>query len=331
MKEYKIDIIRNKAVRCLTDRDVRHEEACLLIDHLITADMCGRASHGLGERLEMLLRQAEEGRGRASFDIVSDKGAVIAVDGNNGFGYSQAQKSVELLIERVTSNKMCAVALSNTGHTGRLGHYVSRGAEADVVTMAFSHCTPLMAPYGGSKPLLGTNPMAFGFPRSNNEPVIVDLGCATITFGELKRYRSSGEPLPPDSALGPEGKPTRNPEEAVKGCLLPFGGARGGALAVAVQILAGALTGSPSVPPAGKGYGLLLIGLSKDSFTSEENYEKELESFIDQYEDLPTCEKDEVRLPGMGSSESYRRTAAKNTMAVTPTVAQIIGLGKEDK
>ncbi len=325
--EYDINTVRERSANLLMYHNVAKEDALILVDHLITADLHGKASHGLGTRFEMLLRQAKDGRGNAPFEVVRDTKTTVAIDGHDGFGYLQAQKCVDILLDRMSGQVMCAVALSNTGHTGRLGHYVSQGARAGVITMAFSHCTPLMAPYGGTSPLLGTNPLAFGFPRPHHNPVVVDFGCAEMTLGEVERYRKAGKNLPHGCALGPEGEMVNKPEKAMEGCLLPFGGRRGGALAVAVQILAGALTGSPAVPPKGKGYGLLLIGLQKNCFCSEQDYDREIKSFIEQYLQVNPRAGKEIRLPGDNSANKYSKALEKGIMYVPPHIADIIGLG----
>ena len=322
MVSFQIDTIRTKAEAGLVCRGVESDMAAELVDHMLTADLRGRSTHGLATRYRQTAKQAEAGRGQRSMEVAWDTGSLVKVNGNNGFGYYQGSRCVSMLTARVAKHGLCSVALRNTGHTGMLGYYADHAAREGVVTMAFSHCCPLMAPYGGSQALLGTNPLAIGMPADPN-PVLVDLGTAAATFGQCRQYTQENKRLPEGVALDGAGKPTTDPGKAQQGCLLPFDGARGGALAVAVQLLAGAFTGSPAVPPRGEGYGLLLIGFSKGVFAGESAYEDAVETFVEQYRNIPAREGYEVRLPG---SRGYAHERKLRTQGIMPIPEDLAGM-----
>jgi len=162
MPRMSLEELRRRAVACLRRAGVGRRVAGIVVDHMLAADLVGRSSHGLAVRLPQVLRKAREGAGRRRPRVVRDGGHWVVVDGRDGFGYLAGHFATELLIERARAHGVASVALRNTSHTGMLGYYAHMAARAGVVAMAFGDCSPLMAPAGGSRPLLGTNPIAFG-------------------------------------------------------------------------------------------------------------------------------------------------------------------------
>jgi L-2-hydroxycarboxylate dehydrogenase (NAD+) len=297
MAEMSAPDLKERAVARLLAAGVRPEDAESVVDHMITADLWGRRSHGLSVRFGYVLRQVRDGAGAARPEISSDEGHRVRVDGHNGLGYAAARFCTEVLIERAKEHGLAAVALMNARHTGMIGYYTDMAARAGIVAMAFANCCPLMAPHGGTRRLLGTNPISFGFP-ADPRPVLVDMATSAISMGDVIERISTGEELAEGCALDEEGRPTRDPAAARAGALLPFGGHRGGALAVAVQLLAGAFTGSTPIPPPGKDYGLLLLGFSRGVFAGDANYDAAVNEFAAQYAAVPSRGDYEVRLPG---------------------------------
>jgi L-2-hydroxycarboxylate dehydrogenase (NAD+) len=275
-------------------------------------------------RFEYALHQAEAGAGRTAPELVLDRGHLAVVSGHNGFGYLAGHFATRLLIERAREHAIAAVALKAARHTGMLGYYVDMAARAGVVAMAFGHCCPLMAPAGGSRRLLGTNPVAFGFP-AEPDPIVVDMATSAISYGDVLERQRAGELLPADCALDSEGNPTRDPAAALEGALLPFGGHRGGALAVAIQLLAGALAGAAPVPPAGQDYGLLLVGFSRGAFAGADSYDAAVRAFTEAYLSVPPLPGQEVRLPGARRYRNWRERSA-GCIAISDKLAVILGL-----
>ena len=326
MPEVEVSLLRERAVERLRRAGVADEAAGIVVDHMLTADLWGRSSHGLSLRFGAVLRLAEDGAGETPPQIVSDCGHLLSVSGRNGFGYLAGHFCTQLLIERTAQHKLATVALKEARHTGMLGYYVNMAARAGVVAMAFGDCCPLMAPAGGSRALLGTNPLAFGFP-ADPDPIVVDMGTSAVTYGDLMTAKRAGERIPPDCAIDAEGNPTRDPTAAMDGALLALGGHKGGALAVAVQLLAGALTGAPAVPPRGRDHGLLLVGLSRGAFAGESGYDEAVQEFTEQYLAVPPRPGHEVRLPGSRRHENARRKA-QGSLEISDALAETLGLAE---
>lgn len=315
--------IRRTATRRLVAEGVIERHAHIVVDHLVTADLWGRSSHGMSVRFEGILARAKKGVGRADPVVAIDRGTVLTVDGRDGFGQVGGRVCADLLTERLAKRPLVAVALRNARHTGMLGYYVDRCARAGFVAIACTHCRPLMAPFGGKHALLGTNPIAFGLPAQPH-PIVVDLGTAAVSFGHVMQCAAQGSDLPPGVALDRDGRETTDAAAARDGCLLPFGGHRGGALALAIQCLAGVLTGAGVFPDADQNYGLLLVGMHRGAFTSGDEYDKAMERFVDGYLAAEPREGCEVRIPGWGHRQ--HDPTGEQTVEVTPELAISLGL-----
>ncbi|MCX7591539.1 MAG: Ldh family oxidoreductase, partial [Kiritimatiellae bacterium] len=257
-------------------------------------------------------------------EVLKDTGPCVLVEGHHSLGYAAGRFCAQLLVERTILHGVACVGLRNTRHTGMLGYYTDMAARAGSVTFAFANCYPLVAPYGGTHALLGTNPISLAFP-AKPDPILVDMATSAISLGEVLAREEAGEKLPVGVALDAEGRPTTDPAMARTGCLLPFGGHKGGALIVAVQLLAGLLAGSPAIPPFGKGYGLLLVGLKKDLFRPAEDYDEALAEFIARYHSVPSLPGHRVRLPG-ALRYSTLRSRSENFLEISESLAEMLDL-----
>lgn len=330
MPQVNIEELRTRAVGKLEDAGVDSETAGMLVDHMLTADLWGRHSHGLSVRLHTMLKQARVVTEEDRIEVVEDGGHRVVVEGHDGFGYVAGRECTEILIERARELGLACVGLRNTRHTGMIGYYMDMAVQAGIVAMGFANCNALMAPWGGTERLLGTNPVAFGFP-AQPDPIIVDMATSAVAFGEVIERERRGEDLPEGCALDEHGAPTRDPSEARTGAVLPFGEHRGGALAVAVQLLSGVLTGSPPIPRGGKGYGLLLVGLERGVFAGPEGYDAAVERFVEAYLDVPEREGMDVRLPGSRRYANRRACEESGTVEVSAEIAEMLALSGQSR
>jgi LDH2 family malate/lactate/ureidoglycolate dehydrogenase len=169
--------------------------------------------------------------------------AVVHVDGRFGFAPLALETGGEPLVARAREQGIAALCLNNIYHIAALWPEVERIAEQGLVAFAFTASLPYMAPAGGTRPLFGTNPMAFAWPRRDHPPLVFDQASSVTARGEIQLRLRDGEPIPRGWAIGPDGKATTDPEVALKGAQLPFGGHKGAAIALMVELLAGALVG----------------------------------------------------------------------------------------
>ena len=236
-----------------------HRMAEATARHLVRAEMQGLPTHGLS-RVPFYCGMLRRGRadGAAEPVMVAERAGACLIDNRDALPYVSAQWAVEEVIQRARRNGIAFAGIRNSGHVGVLGIHVEQIAHAGMVGFGFTNSPAAIPPWGGKKPLFGTNPVAAAFPRAGKAPIIVDLALTTVVRGRIMMAMKRGERIPEGWALDRNGKPTTDPKEAVEhGSLFPIGGAKGAMLALAFELICAALTGAA-------------IGPEADSFFSEE-------------------------------------------------------------
>lgn len=169
--------------------------------------------------------------------------AVVKVDAANGFSSLPLDIGTAALAEKAREQGIAALAITNSHHFAALWPEAERLADQGLVAFAFVTAKSYVAPSGGIKPLYGTNPMAFAWPREGKLPIVFDQASSASARGEIMIHERDGKPIPDGWAIDSQGRPTNNPTEALAGAQLPFGGYKGGSIALMVELLAGALIG----------------------------------------------------------------------------------------
>ena len=212
---------------------------------LVLADLRGIESHGVS-RLPLYAMRLEKNlvNWNPNIRILEDNGSMIVLDGDHGLGTVVADRAMDICLERAKIHGLAAVTVRNTNHFGITGYYVMKAIDHNMVGFATTNTTPCMAPLGGRKPLLGTNPIAVGIPAGKEYPIVLDMATSIVPHGKLEVAARKGEKIPLGWALDAEGRPTDDPEEAMKGTILPIAGPKGYGLAVLVEVLSGVLAGA---------------------------------------------------------------------------------------
>ncbi len=227
--------------------------------HLVRAEAQGLPTHGMS-RVPFYCGMLRRGRadGAAQPAMVAERAGACLIDNRDGLPYVSAQWALEEAIQRARRNGIAFAGIRNSGHAGVLGIHVQAIAEAGMVGFAFTNSPAAIPPWGGKKPLFGTNPVAAAFPRKGKDPIVIDLALTTVVRGRIMMAMKRGERIPEGWALDRDGKPTTDPKEAIeRGSLFPMGGAKGAMLALMFELICAALTGAA-------------IGPEADSFFAEE-------------------------------------------------------------
>jgi len=293
------------------------EDAALVAQSLVDAELAGHASHGLIRVAEYLGQIRSGGIDPAAQpEIVADRGAALVVDGHWGFGQVVATHATRWLIERSREHGSAAVAVRRCAHVGRAGVYPEQAAAQGLVAFAFVNgggAKPRVAPHGGRRAVFGTNPMAAAVPVPGSEPVVIDFSTAAVASGKIRVLHERGEPLPEGWIVDAEGRPSTSAEDYYAGgSLLPAAGHKGYALCLLVELLAGCLSGagSPGVPDSGYevGNGLFLQAFDIEAFMPLERFARAARSLTATLHDTPPAPGHErVLLPG----EPERRLASQ--------------------
>jgi LDH2 family malate/lactate/ureidoglycolate dehydrogenase len=282
------------------------DEARILTDHVLDAALCGYEYSGLPKLLNVV-DAADFRLPRRPIIVLRETGATAMLDGGNNTGMIAAYRAAQATIARAETSGLAVVCLANTWMTGRSAYYCEMIARAGLVVIHTVGSPPSVAPFGGTRPVLGTNPIAFGFP-TETDPLVIDMGTSAFMGTDLQFRARLGAPIPEGVALGPDGQPTTDASAARRGALLPFGGPEGGykgfGLALAMDAL-GALTAG--VRPADSVSGYMFMAFKPDLFLPPDDYRREVTRRIATIKATPRQSGvQEIRIPG---ERGYRTRA----------------------
>jgi LDH2 family malate/lactate/ureidoglycolate dehydrogenase len=237
----------------LMDRvGVPEADAALLADGLIQAHLSGMDGHGLFflptyvKRLELGLI-AKQGEVR----VIEEGPAFVRLDGGNLLGHVSAWKAMAVAIAKAKDVGVGIVTLCNGNHSGIMARYTLHAAEAGCIGIATTNTPPLMAPWGGFLPFLGTNPISIAMPAGEEPPVVLDMATSAVARSKILVANKAGTKIPLHWALDESGKPTEDPQAALAGTMAPMAGHKGFGLAFMIDLLSGVVSGAAFGPEVG--------------------------------------------------------------------------------
>ncbi|MBB3964292.1 Ldh family oxidoreductase [Rhizobium metallidurans] len=229
----------------LTRNRVSEANARSVARALVAAEAAGQGGHGL-RRVEAYSSQARAGKvdGFATPSLLRPFPAVVQIDANHGYAYPAIDLALSVVPDIAREQGIAAAAFRRSHHAGVLALTVERFAEMGLVALMVANAPASMAAWGGRKPVFGTNPIAFAAPVPDADPVVIDMALSRVARGKIMAARQKGVPIPDSWAFDRNGQPTTDAVEALAGTMIPSGEAKGAALAMMVEIMAGALTGA---------------------------------------------------------------------------------------
>ena len=235
------------AMRILRANGLTEHQAGSIARAMAAAEASECRSHGL-YRLIGYVGSLRSGRVSAAAQPRLERvaGSFLRVDGDNGFAPAAHAAGVAALIDAAKHNGIAALALTNCYHYSALWHDLDPIVDAGLACWAFTLGQCIVAPHGGNRRLMGTNPIAFGWPRAGRRPFVFDFATSAVAPGEIELMGRAAKALPPGWAIDAAGEPTLDPAQALAGALLPIGGHKGSALSMMVELIAGPLIGEPT-------------------------------------------------------------------------------------
>jgi len=298
-----LDDIYNLTNKTLVANGCDEETSNILSDLIMKAERDGSLSHGLF-RLPAYVAGLKSGKinGKNRPKISKITPSVIKVDGNNCLAPMVLNKSLTELIKATKENGVAVLSITNSHHMAAMWPETEAIAEEGLVAFACTSYKPAVAPAGSIKPLFGTNPISFAWPRKSKPPVVYDMATASMAMGEVQVAKREGHKVPLGTGLTKDGKETTDPAEiADGGVLLPFGGYKGSGIAMMVELLAGALVGdnfsyetaekdnNDGGPPSG---GEFILAISPEKL-SNSDWDTHSSKFFEKMKSMG-----DVRLPG---------------------------------
>ena len=296
-------------------------DAILAADVLLAADMRGIDSHGVA-RLSGYVRLFEAKRANTNpqWKTIHETPSTATVDADNGLGLVVAPKAMEIAIEKAKQVGTGWVAIQNSNHFGIAAYHAMKALEHDMIGIAMTNASPLVAPTFSKERMLGTNPFCYVFPAGKNKPVVVDMATATAANGKLEIAQRKQNEIPKGWVQDKNGNESTNADELKNGgALLPLGSSyktssyKGYALSSVADIFCGVLSGAnygPWVPPfvsflnplenlPGKGIGHFVGAMRVDAFRPVDDFKNNMDNWIERFKNATPIESNQkVIIPG---------------------------------
>ena len=322
------------------------EEARTVAANLVQANLSGHDSHGVG----MLPRYVEavlEGglKPNSSVKVVLDTGSLLTLDGQRGYGQVIGEQAMALGISRAQTHGSCIMTLGNTHHLGRIGHFAEMAVAQGLVSLHFVNVLsrPVVAPFGGADGRYGTNPCCIGVPLAGRAPFVLDFATSRVAQGKMRVAYNKGIQVEPGTLIDEHGHPTTDPSVVVVpqsnglfGALLAFGEHKGYGMAVACELLGGALTGSGTwhkpTDPAVRAVvnGMLTILIDPAKLGTQAAFEQEALAFVDWLQAGPVAPGfDAVKIAGDPERATRAQREVEGIAIDGQTWREIVAAGRK--
>ena len=284
------------------------ESALLAADCLVKADMRGISTHGTYLLIPMFQRvKAGMLNLPTKITLVKENNATSIIDGGNGLGQLAARKAMDISIKNAKKYGIALTLVRNTNNISFLGYHSNLATQEGMIGFIGCNAASSMAPWGSSKAFIGTSPMSISIPAKKEKPIILDMSSSIVARGKIRKASRSKEEIPLGWAIDEDGNPTTDPNEALKGTLLPIAGPKGSALAIVIDIIAGMLSGSrfgPEVKTFHKlkgatGVGVFCMAIDISQFIELELFYSKIDEYIRSIKNLKKVKNtSEIYLPG---------------------------------
>lgn len=304
--------LRELGLKIFTVAGIADNLAHEVVNPLVLAELDGIPSHGFS-RVPFYVEQIRSGKiNSKAVPVISQPApGLVRVDACHGLAFPAIAQGLQKTLSVARINGLALLGVTRSHHSGCMGHWVESMAREGHLALAFTNSPAAMMPWKGNKATFGTNPIAFGCPRAGFDPLVVDMALSKVARGQIVNAKEKGETSIPEGwAVDADGKPTTDPEAALKGAMIPLGDAKGAALAMMVEILAATVNGAnygyeassffdPAGPAPSIGQTFILLDVQRFN-ASFANQVQALCSFI--------LNQPGTRIPGMRRFETRARS-----------------------
>lgn len=297
--------LRARCARILAAAGSSAQEAEKVASNLVMANLSGHDSHGVGMLPRYVDAVLEGGlTPNAQVKTVLDAGAMLSLNGQRGYGQVVGEQAMLLGMARAKEQGSCILALAESHHLGRIGHFAEMAVAQGLVSLHFVNVMtrPVVAPWGGADGRYGTNPCCIGIPLKDAPPFVLDFATSRVAQGKMRVAHNQGKSVQPGLLIDEHGQPTTDPGVVVVpqangffGALMPFGEHKGYGLAVACELLGGALTGGgtwhhPTVGTRAVYNSMLTILIDPGKLGTQSAMESEALAFVEWLRKSPPAD-----------------------------------------
>ena len=336
-RRFRADDIAALGADVLRSHGVPQDDALLVSESLVTADLWGHPSHGM-LRLPWYVARLRTGVMRATTEteIVSSFAAVSVLDGRDGIGQVVTNRAVTLAADAADTHGVGVVAVRNSNHFGTAAYWTRILAERGCVGILTTNGSPAMAPWGGVDKLVGANPWSIAVPGGEHGAIVLDIANIGVARGKVYAARERGQKLPEGWAIDATGLPTTDPQAAIDGLLLPMAGHKGYAISFMMDVLSGVLTGSafgadvvgPYVPDRPSGCGHLVIAINIAAIMPPDQFANRMGELIGSVKGSRSAPGQEILVPGELENRAIA-TSAGSVSLPAKTISDLDALATE--
>ena len=323
--------LRARVAAVLVAAGSSSEEADTVAANLVMANLSGHDSHGVGMLPRYVDAVLEGGlKPNSALRVLLDSGTLLSLDGQRGYGQVIGEQAMELGLERVRAHGSCIMTLANAHHLGRIGHYAEMAVAQGLVSLHFVNVQsrPVVAPWGGGDGRFGTNPCCIGIPLAGREPFVLDFATSRVAQGKMRVAYNEGRSVAPGLLIDQHGAPTTDPSVVVVpqgnglfGALMTFGEHKGYGLAVACELLAGALSGGGTWHRGADGRravlnSMLTVLIDPARLGTQASFETEALAFVDWLRQGPTASGFDAVLIAGEPERAARKLRAVHGIAI---------------
>jgi uncharacterized oxidoreductase len=333
-KVFEAQALREQCAAVLGAAGSLRAEADKVAANLVLANLSGHDSHGVGMIPRYVDAVLEGGlHPNSHAKVVLDAKSLLTVDGQRGYGQVVGEEAIQLAIARTKETGSCILALSNAHHLGRIGHFAEMAVAQGLVSIHFVNVQsrPVVAPWGGADGRYGTNPCCIGIPMKGREPFVLDFATSRVAQGKMRVAHNEGRRVEEGLLIDEQGHPTTDPGVVVVpqasglfGALMPFGEHKGFGMAVACELLGGALTGTgtwhrPADARRSVINGMLAIVIDPQQLGTRSAFEAEAIAFVDWLKQSPPAPGSEGVLVAGEPERQARKERERDGIVVDDT------------
>lgn len=321
---------------------LNERKAKIFIDSLVLSEMRGVSSHGI-TRLKAYSDRIKAGEIAADTEpeVVSESDSVLVIDGKNGPGSTVGMTAMEKCVEKASKTGVCFAAVNNSSHYGFGGYYAMYAADHNMIGFSVCNADAAVVPFGGTKPMLGTNPLSVAIPAGKHPALVLDMATSVVAKGKVNLAEKLGKSIPNDWIVDKNGKPTTNPADVLEGALLPFGGPKGYAIALIIDIFCSTLAGgknsrqlgsffSSKDPAAFQNVGFFMGAIDISKFVDIDSFKERIDAMFDEFKACPPATGfSEVMIPGEIEYNAYEKRVAEGIELSETIVKELIGLAEQ--
>ncbi|WP_422448017.1 Ldh family oxidoreductase [Thermoanaerobacterium sp. DL9XJH110] len=332
-------LIKKFGVDLFEREGVPTNDAQIIVDNLVKANLRGVDSHGVS-RIPIYMKRLKLKLVEPVCKIKFEKkvGSVAVINGCNSMGAVVGYNAMKYAINAAREKGIFFIAVNNSNHFGTAAFYSMMALDYDMIGFATSNAPSTMAPWGGIKPFIGTNPFSFAIPAGKRMPIVIDMATSVVARGKIILAEKNNQRIPEGWAINKEGEVTTDAKEALEGSVLPFGGPKGYAISLLIDILCGILSGAAYGPYIGNLYenfveaqnvGHCFAAIDISKFIDVEVFKYRIDKMIEEIKDSPKAKNvEEIYLPGEIEYRTQKERLEKGIPLTLPVIQELKELGR---